>query len=80
MHAFSHEALVLTGIDAWLMEKFQVEHQRDWPGAPYCLLGEGVSPGDACWVHADPVWLRPDRDRLLLADRSEEHTSELQSH
>lgn len=60
-----------TGIDAWLMEKFQVERQLDWPGAPYCLLGEGVSPGDACWVHADPVWLRPDRDRLLLADASQ---------
>ena len=56
------------GIDAWLLERFSVERQEDWPSAPFALLGEGEAPGDACWAHADPVSLRADRDRLLLAD------------
>jgi len=40
---------------------------RDLPSAPVSLLGEGtdVDP-DAYWLHADPIHLRPDRDRLLL--------------
>jgi hypothetical protein len=56
------------GIEEWLFESFQIERQTDWPSAPFALLGEGISPGDACWAHADPVSLRADRDRLLLAD------------
>lgn len=50
------------------------------PVAPYALLGEysaaGLSdrqvvhPGDAPWICADPVHLRVDRDRLVLADAS----------
>ncbi|MFD2112852.1 phosphoglycerate mutase [Thiorhodococcus fuscus] len=41
--------------------------ERDLPSAPISLLGEGadVDP-DAYWLHADPIHLRPDRDRLLL--------------
>ncbi len=37
------------------------------PSAPIALLGEGkeVEPG-SLWFHADPVHLRPDRDRLRL--------------
>lgn len=47
------------------------------PVAPYALLGEGsdgttgphpARPGDAAWMCADPVHLRVDRDRLVLAD------------
>lgn len=39
----------------------------DLPSAPLCLqaLGKMPEPG-VCWFHADPVHLRPDRDRLLL--------------
>ena len=44
-------------------------------GAPYAafrLLGESVAPdaaaADACWVCADPVHLRFQQDRLILAD------------
>lgn len=36
--------------------------------APLALLGEGGSPGDACWLRADPVHLLPDQDHLLLWD------------
>lgn len=39
----------------------------DAPSAPVALLGEGCAPEpDGVWMHADPVHLRPDRDRLLL--------------
>lgn len=41
--------------------------ERDAPTAAISLLGE--SPDARCdgyWMHADPVHLRPDRDRLLL--------------
>jgi hypothetical protein len=40
---------------------------RDLPTAALCLLAEApdVAP-HGCWFHADPVYLRPDRDRLLL--------------
>lgn len=41
--------------------------EADLPSAPLCLqaLGQMPEPG-TCWFHADPVHLRPDRDRLLL--------------
>ena len=58
------------GIDAWLLDHFEIDRQDDWPSAPFALLGEGEAPGDACWAHAEPVSLRADRDRLLLADSS----------
>lgn len=45
----------------------------DWPAgdetpsAPVALLGEGVEvESEAIWMHADPIHLRPDRDRLLI--------------
>lgn len=43
------------------------EPDRDLPTAPLCLLGEDPTADlDAWWIHADPVHLRADRDRLLL--------------
>ena len=56
--------------EQWLLEAFSVERQVDWPSAPFALLGEGGEPGESYWVHADPVHLRADRDRVLLADSS----------
>lgn len=45
---------------------------EDWPEPPSAaalgLLGEGRSPGEAYWLRADPVHLRPDQDFLLLWD------------
>jgi len=57
-----------SGLDAWLLDAFEVQRQEDWPNAPFALLGDGETPGDHCWVHADPVSLRADRNSLLLAD------------
>src|SRR5262245_29700570 len=53
--------------EAWLCERFGVARQRDWPVAPYALLGDGGAPGDDYWLRADPVHLVVDRDRLVLA-------------
>lgn len=50
----------LFGLDA--------EDQTDIPHAAVSLLGEGLDPGDACWIRVDPVHLAPDRDRLVLLD------------
>jgi hypothetical protein len=40
---------------------------HETPAAPVALLGDGVAvePG-AVWMHADPIHLRPDRNRLLV--------------
>jgi len=57
-------------MEQWLFEIFSVERQLDWPSAPFALLGEGGNPGEDYWVHAEPVHLEADRDRVLLADSS----------
>lgn len=38
------------------------------PTAALRLAHETGAPSAGCWVHADPVHLRPDQDRLLLFD------------
>ena len=54
--------------ERWLLERFGVERQPDWPAAPFSLLADGGAPGDGIWVRADPVHLRLERDHLVLAD------------
>ncbi|MCG6984334.1 MAG: phosphoglycerate mutase [Thiocapsa sp.] len=52
-----------------LLESFGIaaDPEGDPPTAPLSLLGEACDePRDGYWMHADPVHLRPDRDRLLL--------------
>ncbi len=39
---------------------------RDLPEGAVNFLGSGGTPGETCCLRADPVHLRPDRDRLLL--------------
>ncbi len=48
--------------------RFQVEKQRDWPVAPYALLGDGGSPGRSYWLRADPVHLRAGSEGLSLVE------------
>ncbi len=38
------------------------------PSAALCRLGEGLAADAGCWMHADPVYLQADRDRVLLFD------------
>ena len=56
------------GTERWLLERFGVLRQRDWPAAPFSLIAEGGTPGSDTWICADPVHLRIERDRLMLAD------------
>lgn len=56
--------------EAWLSEAFGVERQQDWPVAPYSLLADGGVPGAHYWLRADPVHLKLEGNRLLLADSS----------
>ena len=53
--------------DAWLCSAFGVAKQSDWPVAPLLLRADGVDPEKYFWLRADPVHLRPDRSRLVLA-------------
>ncbi|MBI4194005.1 MAG: phosphoglycerate mutase [Betaproteobacteria bacterium] len=57
-------------MEAWLCQAFEVERQTDWPVAPLTLELDGGDPGEAYWLRADPVHLRPYNDQLLLADSS----------
>ena len=54
--------------EAWLCEHFAVERQADWPVAPLTLLADGGEPGAHYWLRADPVHLKLEGSRLMLAD------------
>jgi hypothetical protein len=54
--------------EAWLCAQFGIERRQDWPIAPYSLLADGGEPGGHHWLRADPVHLRLEGGRLVLAD------------
>jgi hypothetical protein len=64
-------SLPAIGPDQTLFDCFGVDREpaRDAPSGPYCRLADlpGAEPSGYV-LHADPVHLRPDRDRLLLFD------------
>ncbi|MBE0621101.1 MAG: phosphoglycerate mutase [Burkholderiales bacterium] len=62
------EAPAATSAEAWLCERFGVDRQADWPAAPYSLLADGGEPGKHHWLRADPVHLKLEGGRLVLAD------------
>ena len=64
------EPFAVTSAEAWLCARFQVDKRGDWPAAPYCLLADGGEPGQHYWLRADPVHLRLEGGRLVLADSS----------
>ena len=53
--------------DAWLCRAFGVAKQHDWPVAPLTLAADGVAPRHYYWLRADPVELRMEHSRLVLA-------------
>ena len=53
--------------DAWLCRAFGVAKQHDWPVAPLTLAADGIDPQHHYWLRADPVELRMERNRLVLA-------------
>lgn len=71
---------VWRGLAAWLLDQFGAHEANAEPAptsaptaapsGPYACLGDGINPEEGAWAHAAPVSLKPDRDRLLLADPS----------
>lgn len=66
----SHQRLSGMSLERWLAAAFRIASRQDLPLAPINLRGDGVDPGRACWVQADPVHLKVYRDQLLLVDAS----------
>jgi len=56
-----------TSTEDWLAARYELEQPSL---AAFSLLGDGGTPGGGCWLRADPVHLRVDRDTLVLADSS----------
>ncbi len=56
--------------ESTLFERFGLpsELNGDLPSAAVSRLAEGGEKDDAFWLHADPVFLKPTADRLLLFD------------
>lgn len=50
----------------WLCRQFGIAPQADWPVAPLSLAGDGVDPGDAFWLRADPVHMEVQHQHLIL--------------
>lgn len=48
-----------------LLPLFAIEDEQP-PLAAISRVGDGGSVDEACWLRADPVYFKPDRDRLLL--------------
>ncbi|HSS46065.1 MAG TPA: hypothetical protein VLL03_01445 [Burkholderiales bacterium] len=55
-------------MESWLCHAFGAEKQQDWPVAALALAADGINPGAAYWLRADPVNLQVDRGQLLLMD------------
>jgi hypothetical protein len=51
--------------ERWLARAFGFDGD-ELPAGALTLLGEGGAPGDALWARADPIHLRPQRERLLV--------------
>lgn len=61
--------------ERWLLARFGVARQHDWPAAPFRLLADGGSAGSQVWICADPVHLRLEQNRLVLADCTQFHVA-----
>jgi hypothetical protein len=51
--------------DHWLLAAFGLDSTAT-PFAPYAALGDGIDPGSAFWMHADPVNLAAQRSDIVL--------------
>jgi len=59
----------------WLCERFGVAAQSDRPLAPLMLKADGGVPGNNYWLCAEPVHIRVDRNRLVVAARISDYTA-----
>lgn len=61
--------------EEWLSERFRVPRQQDTPLAAMMLKADGGEPGPHYWLCADPIQLRVDRSRLVIASRAADFTA-----
>jgi hypothetical protein len=59
-----------TSFERWLAGAFRADRGGTLALAPFALRGEGCAPGTHGWLSADPVHLRIEGGRALLADAS----------
>ena len=62
-------------IEDWLCERFGVARQNDLPLAALMLQADGGDPARAYWLCAEPIQLRVDRHRLIVAARVTDYTA-----
>lgn len=55
------------GTEGGLCRALGIPRQQDWPLAPLTLQADGIEPGTAYWLRADPACFRILRDRVVLA-------------
>src|SRR3954470_12050672 len=60
----------------WLCEAFGVTRQQDRPLAALMLKADGGDPQGGYWFCAEPIQLRVDRNRLIVAARINDYTAE----
>jgi hypothetical protein len=59
----------------WLCERFGVARQQDRPLAALMLQADSGEPRQDYWLCAEPIQLRVDRDRLIVAARIADYTA-----
>jgi hypothetical protein len=59
----------------WLCERFGVARQQDRPLAALMLKADGGEPRQDYWLCAEPIQLRVDRNRLIVAARIADYTA-----
>ncbi|MEE9357422.1 hypothetical protein [Candidatus Vondammii sp. HM_W22] len=66
----TRERLTCGDLDSTLFSLFGVESAAgtDLPGGAFRRIADGATADDRFWLQANPVFLRPDIDRLLLFD------------
>lgn len=65
------EAAPRADLESLLCEELGIARQQDWPIAAIGLAAAGEETGSACWLRADPVHMRIERDRVVLSEISE---------
>ncbi len=56
----------LGGLESWLCRAFGLDETHSIPAGALTAYAHGLDPGADCWLRADPVHLRADRNSLLL--------------
>jgi hypothetical protein len=56
--------------EEWVCSAFGVAKQQDMPVAAIMLSADGGDPQHHYWLCADPIYLRADRSRLVIAGRA----------